>query len=104
MAAKQQPKRPMRPPQKQTKQPGVQHQMQPAPVVVREDYRPSGKLEGKLAMVTGGDSGIGRSVAVYFAMEGEDIAIAYLDEHDDARETKRLIEQCGRRCLLIAGD
>ena len=65
MAAKQQPKRTMRPPQKQTKQPGVQRQMRPAPVVVADHYRPSGKLEGKVAIVTGGDSGIGRSVAVY---------------------------------------
>jgi len=104
MAAKQQPKRTMRPPQKQTKQPGVQRKMRPAPVVVRDDYRPSGKLEGKVAIVTGGDSGIGRSVALYFAMEGADVAVVYLDEHDDARETKRMIEQHSRKCLLIAGD
>jgi NAD(P)-dependent dehydrogenase (short-subunit alcohol dehydrogenase family) len=104
MAAKQQPKRSVRPPQKQPRQPGMQHKMQPAPKVLRHDYRPSGKLEGRVAIITGGDSGIGRSVAVAFAREGADVAIAYLDEHEDARETARLVEEAGRSCLLLAGD
>ena len=68
------------------------------------DYRGSGKLEGFAAIVTGGDSGIGRAVAVLFAREGADVAIAYLDEHDDADETQRCVEAEGRRCLLLAGD
>src|SRR5437764_11527413 len=104
MAAKQQPKRSQRPPQKQTRRPGVQRPMRPPPLVIRDDYRACGKLEGKVAIVTGGDSGIGRSVAVLFAMEGADVAVVYLDEHDDARETKRLVEEKGRNCFLIAGD
>jgi NAD(P)-dependent dehydrogenase (short-subunit alcohol dehydrogenase family) len=68
------------------------------------DYRGSGKLEGFAAIVTGADSGIGRAVAVLFAREGADVTVAYLDEHDDAQETKRCIEAEGRRCLLVAGD
>jgi NAD(P)-dependent dehydrogenase (short-subunit alcohol dehydrogenase family) len=104
MAAKQQPKRGVRPSQKQTRQPGAQKPMRPQPVIVADNYRASGKLEGRVAIVTGGDSGIGRSVAVLFAMEGADVAVVYLDEHDDARETKRLVEEKGRSCLLIAGD
>jgi len=104
MAAKQQPKKQLRPAQKQRKQPGVQHQMQPPPEAVRDDYCPSGKLAGRVAIVTGGDSGIGRSVAVSFAMEGADVTVTYLNEHEDARETARLVEQAGRGCLLIAGD
>ena len=104
MAAKQQPKRGVRPKQKQTRQPGVQRPMRPQPLVVRDDYKASGKLKGRVAIITGGDSGIGRSVAVLFAMEGADVAVVYLDEHEDARETKRLVEEKGRSCLLIAGD
>jgi NAD(P)-dependent dehydrogenase (short-subunit alcohol dehydrogenase family) len=104
MAAKQQPKRSVRPPQKQPRQPGLQHEMQPAPKVLRDNYRASGKLEGSVAIITGGDSGIGRSVAVAFAREGADVAIAYLDEHEDARETARLVEEAGRGCLVLAGD
>src|SRR4051794_8790602 len=104
MAAKQQPKKPVRPAQKQHKQPGVQHRMQPPPKAVHDDYRPSGKLVGRVAIVTGGDSGIGRSVAVAFALEGADVTVAYLNEHQDARETARLIEKAGRGCELIAGD
>jgi len=68
------------------------------------DYKGSGKLEGLSALVTGGDSGIGRAVAVLFAREGADVAIAYLASHDDARETKRCVEREGRRCLLLPGD
>ncbi len=104
MAAKQQPKRGMRPKQKQNRQPGVQSPMRPQPVVVPDNYRAAGKLAGRVAIITGGDSGIGRSVAVLFAMEGADVAVVYLNEHRDARETKRLIEEQGRGCLLIAGD
>jgi NAD(P)-dependent dehydrogenase (short-subunit alcohol dehydrogenase family) len=68
------------------------------------NYQASGKLQGKVALVTGGDSGIGRAVCVAFAKEGADVAVAYLDEHDDAHETKRLIELEGHRCLLMPGD
>ena len=92
-----------RPAQDQS-QPGVEAAMDPAPVVVPPHYRGSGKLEGRVAIVTGGDSGIGRSVAVLFAMEGADVAIAYLEEHQDADETKGMVEGEGRRCLPIAGD
>jgi NAD(P)-dependent dehydrogenase (short-subunit alcohol dehydrogenase family) len=68
------------------------------------DYRGSGKLDGFAAIVTGGDSGIGRAVAVLFAREGADVAVAYLDEHEDAAETQRCVEAEGRRCVLVAGD
>ena len=93
-----------RPPQHQPRQPGIQAEMEPAPVTVPEHYRGSGKLEGRRALVTGGDSGIGRAVAVLFAMEGADVSIVYLDEHDDAEETVRMVEEHGRRCLSIACD
>jgi len=78
--------------------------MQPRPLFIREDYRGSGKLENRVALITGGDSGIGRAVAVHFAREGAHVAVAYLEEHADAGETKRLVEAEGRRCLLLAGD
>ena len=90
--------------QTQKKQPGVEHVMDPEPVVIRESYRGSGKLDGKVALITGGDSGIGRSVAVHFAREGADIAIVYLTENEDAKETLRLVEAEGKSCQLIAGD
>jgi NAD(P)-dependent dehydrogenase (short-subunit alcohol dehydrogenase family) len=93
-----------RPPQHQERQPGLESEMHPRPRVQRDDYRPSGKLEGKVALITGGDSGIGRAVAVIFAKEGADIVIAYLNEDEDAAETQRIIEAAGRRCLLMAGD
>jgi NAD(P)-dependent dehydrogenase (short-subunit alcohol dehydrogenase family) len=91
------------PPQVQDQQPGHETEMNPRP-----DYEPrypgSGRLKGKVALITGGDSGIGRATAVLFAREGADLAILYLNESEDAQETKRLIEQEGRTCLTIAGD
>jgi NAD(P)-dependent dehydrogenase (short-subunit alcohol dehydrogenase family) len=93
-----------RPPQHQPGQPGHEGAMRPQPIYIREDYRGSGKLENKVALITGGDSGIGRAVAVHFAREGADCALVYLEEHDDAQATRRLVEAEGRRCLLIDGD
>ena len=78
--------------------------MTPSPQETAPDYRGSGKLEGKVALITGGDSGIGRSVAILFAREGADVAVVYLDEHEDAETTKRLVEAEGQRCLLLPGD
>lgn len=92
------------PPQHQPRQPGREAAMQPHPEYLRPDYRACGKLAGKMALITGGDSGIGRAVAVAFALEGADVAIAYLEEHDDADETRRLVEAAGRRCVLLPGD
>jgi NAD(P)-dependent dehydrogenase (short-subunit alcohol dehydrogenase family) len=84
--------------------PGRESELDLAPQFLAPDYRGSGKLEGFATIVTGADSGIGRAVAVLFAREGADVTVAYLDEHDDAAETKRCIEAEGRRCLLVAGD
>lgn len=92
------------PPQQQSRQPGREQQMAPRPVYIREGYRGSGRLENRVALITGGDSGIGRAVAVHYAREGADLAIVYLEEHSDAEETKRLVQAEGRRCVLIAGD
>jgi NAD(P)-dependent dehydrogenase (short-subunit alcohol dehydrogenase family) len=92
------------PPQHQDTQPGRTASMQPRPRDTMENYRAAGKLEGKAALITGGDSGIGRAVAVAFAKEGADVCIVFLNETDDAHETQRLVEQEGRRCLLLAGD
>ncbi|RRB02173.1 SDR family oxidoreductase [Larkinella rosea] len=93
------------PPQHQDEQPGLEYEMHPQPIYIRNDYVGSGKLENKIALITGGDSGIGRAVAVHFAREGADLAIVHHPrEGEDARKTKRLIETEGRRCLLIAGD
>jgi NAD(P)-dependent dehydrogenase (short-subunit alcohol dehydrogenase family) len=104
MPAKQQPKREVRPAQKQSRQPGRQKPMRPPPKTVSESYRPAGKLMDRVAIITGGDSGIGRSVAVAFAMEGADVVVSYLNEHEDAKETARLVEENGRKCALVAGD
>lgn len=92
------------PPQKQKEQPGNEKAMYPEPVVIRDNYHGSNKLLGKKALITGGDSGIGRSIAVHFAREGADVTIVYFNEHDDAKETKRLVEAEGCKCDLISGD
>ncbi len=94
----------LRPPQHQKRRPGREYKMRSRPKSGASDYIGCGKLRDKIAIITGGDSGIGRAVAVLFAKEGADVAVIYLNEHKDARETKRLVESQGRRCLLIAGD
>lgn len=91
-------------PEQQQEQPGKEHKMHPEPEVIRKKYKGSEKLQGKVALITGGDSGIGRSVAVYFAMEGANVTIVHLDEDTDARETKKMVEDAGRECLVIKGD
>lgn len=93
-----------RPPQTQDQQPGIEAEMTPRPKSSDPNHRGSGKLDGKVALITGGDSGIGRAVAIAFAREGADIAILYLNERKDAEETCRLVEAEGRRCISIAGD
>jgi NAD(P)-dependent dehydrogenase (short-subunit alcohol dehydrogenase family) len=92
------------PPQHQQRQPGLEIEMNPRPVYDNPQTQGSGKLQGKTAIVTGGDSGIGRAVAVAYAKEGADVAIVFLDEHQDAEETARAVQQYGRRCLSIAAD
>jgi NAD(P)-dependent dehydrogenase (short-subunit alcohol dehydrogenase family) len=92
------------PPQHQTQRPGREHQMKPRPKAEDKNQRGSGKLQGRVAIITGGDSGIGRAVAVAFAKEGADVSVVYLEEHKDAKETEQLVEQHGRKCLLIDGD
>ena len=104
MSNSQNEKKPTFPPQHQSKQPGVETEMDPRPISQSPTYKASGKLAGKKAIITGGDSGIGKAAALLFAKEGADVAIVYLDEHDDANETKQLIEAEGRKCLLYAGD
>lgn len=93
------------PPQSQNHQPGLESEMKPRPLSGDNPaYRAAGKLEGKVALISGGDSGIGRAVAVLFAREGADVAIVYLEENSDAQETQKMVEDYGRRCLLIPGD
>lgn len=91
-------------PAQHLKKPGKEADLKLAPMYDAPFYKGSGKLEGKAAIVTGGDSGIGRAVCVLFAREGADIAIVYLNEHEDAEETKRAVEAEGRRCILLPGD
>ena len=84
--------------------PGTQKKMDPYPDCGEQSYTGSGRLANKIALITGADSGIGRAVAIAFAREGADVAIAYLDEHDDAKETAHWVEEAGRQCLLLPGD
>jgi len=84
--------------------PGTEQKMDPKPVYIRENYQGSEKLKGKVALISGGDSGIGRSVAVHYAREGADVAIIYLEEDNDALETKQLVENEGRKCIIHRGD
>lgn len=92
------------PPQHQDKQPGVESQMNPLPLAEDINYLGSGKLEGKVALITGGDSGIGRAVAIAFAKEGADVAIVYRDEHSDAEATQSRVQAIGKTCILVSGD
>lgn len=92
------------PPQHQPQQPGLETLMEPKPISENPSYTGSGKLNGKTAIITGGDSGIGRAVAISYAKEGADIAIAYLYEHEDAEDTKKRIEEIGKTCQLIPAD
>ena len=104
MAQKQSEPRPVKPPQHQDRRPGLESEMRPKPKAEGRDQRGCDKLVGKIALITGGDSGIGRAAALAFAREGASVAILYLNEHKDAEETKRGIERHGRKATLIAGD
>jgi NAD(P)-dependent dehydrogenase (short-subunit alcohol dehydrogenase family) len=94
----------LQPRQHQQRQPGREHEMKPRPKAEDEKHQGGGKLQDKVAIITGGDSGIGRAVAIAFAKEGADVAIVYFEEDKDASETKRLVEEHRGRCLLLAGD
>src|SRR5438477_2001789 len=94
----------LQPPQHQRRRPGREHKMEPRPRAEDKTHRGSGKLQNKVAIITGGDSGIGRAVAIAFAKEGAHISVVYLEGQRDASETKRLVEEHGRKCLLIKGD
>lgn len=97
-------KKPQRPPQSQSHQPGQQSEMRPQPKADASGYVGSDKLNGKVALITGGDSGIGRAVAAHYAKEGAHIVISYLEERDDARATEAIVEAAGAHCLAIPGD
>jgi NAD(P)-dependent dehydrogenase (short-subunit alcohol dehydrogenase family) len=97
------PKKPLRKPQEQSR-PGSELDLNPKPVADRPEEKGSGKLQNKVALITGGDSGIGKAVAILFAKEGAHVAIAYLNEEKDAEDTKKQVEGYARKCLLIAGD
>lgn len=84
--------------------PGNEFEMEPEPEIIRDSYKGSQKLEGKIALITGGDSGIGRAVAVHFAREGADVAIVYLEEDEDAEKTREMVENEGTKCLILRGD
>ncbi|WP_101841990.1 SDR family oxidoreductase [Halobacillus sp. Marseille-P3879] len=92
------------PPQEQTRQPGMEYLMVPRPIYDNPNYIGTGKMNNQVAVISGGDSGIGRAVAVAFAKEGADLVLAYFDEHEDAEETKQAVEQLGQRCVLLPGD
>ena len=92
------------PAQHQKVQPGLEYEMNPQPLYEVPNHIPSKKLEDKVAIISGGDSGIGRSISLLFAKEGANIVISYLNEHEDANYTKKLVEECGRKCILIPGD
>ena len=96
------PKPPFKPQQQPV--PGDQSRMEPYPDCGETRYKGSGRMSNKIALITGGDSGIGRAVAIAYAREGADVAISYLDEHEDAKETARWVEEAGRQCLLLPGD
>ena len=92
------------PRQQQATRPGLESEMRPRPAAHDRKYKGADKLKGKVALITGGDSGIGRAVAIAFAKEGANLAVVYLSEHADARETQRMVQEAGRKCLLIPGD
>src|SRR6476469_4085769 len=91
-------------PKQKQPMPGLTRKMDPVPDHGEQSYKGSGRLAGKNAIITGGDSGIGRAVALAFAREGADVLISYLNEHEDAEETKRLVEDAGRKAVLLPGD
>lgn len=92
------------PPQHHEQQPGIEAQMTPQPQDSGRTYKAAGKLKDKVALITGGDSGIGRAVAVLFAKEGASVVVGYFNEHEDARQTQRRVQAEGRECVLLAGD
>lgn len=92
-------------PQQQNTQPGIESIMEPKPIFELQGYhKPSGRLEDKIALITGGDSGIGRAISLLYAKEGAKVAIVYFNEHDDAEDTKKLVEEAGGHCMLLCGD
>ncbi|MCD6039993.1 MAG: 3-oxoacyl-(acyl-carrier-protein) reductase [Gammaproteobacteria bacterium] len=102
--SKQERKKHQQPPQHQAKQPGIESEMRPLPIAEDVEHQGSNKLKGKIAIITGGDSGIGRAVAIAYAKEGANILISYLNEDNDAKETQSLVQQAGGQCVLLAGN